>query len=137
MKMNNLLIVISNLILLIYIVIIGAFGYINNWNANLLGNNTHLFVLLIIMFVFELLSTITFQIRIWLTSKDRIIWAAIIGSISWMIAGFQGLLLINGSINGLNDAATFFIKMPPVLIATFIGILTNYYISKRKEVNND
>lgn len=129
------LILIANILLVIYIIVIGSIGIINNWKANLVGNQVEMIVILIVMFIFELLSTLTFQTRIWLTSKEKITFAAFVGAISWMIAGFQGLLLINGSINGLSDVATFFVKMPSVLTATFVGILTNDIISKKTKLN--
>ena len=139
-KKSFWLIIGSQIALIIYIIIIGIIGIHKGWKANLVGNEVELIWMLIVMFIFELLSTVTFQTRIWLTSKGKIIWAAFDGSISWMIAGFQGLLLINGDITGLSDIATFFCKMPSVLIATFIGILSNDIVDKkfnRKESNGN
>lgn len=124
-KKTYLLILILNLLLLIYISIIGTISVNNDWYGYIVGFKVDLWVLLITMFGFELLSTLSFQTRIWLTSKDRIIIAAFVGGFSWLIAGFQGLLLINGSINGLNDLLTFLVKMPPVFVATVSGILIN------------
>lgn len=125
------LILIANILLLIYTIIIGVIGIKNGWKADLVGNKVEMIVILIVMFIFELLSTLTFQTRIWLTSKEKITIAAFVGAFSWMIAGFQGLLLINGTITGLSDIATFFVKMPSVFTATFVGILTNDIISKK------
>ncbi len=122
------LIIIANILLAIYIAIIGIIGYYRHWTSNIWSAKAEVVWILIVMFIFELLSTITFQVRIWLTSKDKITLAAIVGSISWCIAGLQGLLLINGDISGLNEIQTFFVKMPSVLIATFVGILANYTI---------
>lgn len=126
------LILVVNIVLLIYIVVIGSVGFVYNWKCQILGGKVDLIVLLILMFIFELISTITFQLRIWLTSKSKIRYAATIGAFSWLIAGLQGLFLINGSIEHVNEAATFFIKMPPVFIATFTGIITNNVIKNLK-----
>ncbi len=140
-KLNKyfLLILSANLILITYTIIIGIVGWKLDWESNIIGSRTPVVAILIIMFTFELLSTVTFQFRIWLTSKDKIIAAAFVGSISWCIAGLQGLLLINGDITHLNEVQTFFVKMPPVLIATFVGILTNHTIKlmmEKKRVEN-
>lgn len=122
--------VIPNILLLIYVIIMGCLGDKYDWNLNLAGTNVSLGVVLLIMFILELLSTITFQTRIWLTSKDKIKLAAFIGALSWMIAGFQGLLVISENITHLDNVASFFIKMPPVLVATFVGILSTSYVNK-------
>jgi len=38
---------------------------------------------LLIIWILELFNTIAFQFRMWLTSKDRIQEAAIVGSLNW------------------------------------------------------
>lgn len=93
----------------------------------------HPTIIFMIMFIFEIMSTITFQLRIWLTQKNKISLAALIGASSWLIAGFQGIMLINGSIDGISDIFTFLLKIPPVFIATFNGILFNTYFKKGGE----
>lgn len=120
------LIIFVNILLLIYIITIGTIAVFNNWYMEILGfKNVWLIWVLLIMFIFELLSTITFQLRIYLTGKNKIRTAAILGAFSWLIAGLQGMILINGSINGIHDALTFIIKAPPISVATFSGILIN------------
>lgn len=131
-KKTKIIISIVNLLLVIYLITIAVIAEHNGWYCYILGFKNKLITLLIVMFIFELLSTITFQTRIWLTSKDMITAAAIVGSLSWVIAGIQGLLLINGEIYPLNDIATFFVKMPPVFVATFSGIILNYEIKRIK-----
>lgn len=106
------------------------FGYWNFFNDK---DKIMVPAFLTIMFGLELLSTITFQLRLWLTSKDKISAAASIGATSWMIAGLQGILLIGGS----NDSIQFLIKMLPVGIATYIGIYTNNIIYKTKMFKNE
>lgn len=118
---NKHLLIITNLILLIYI--LTSIFWLDNYKATLIDVKTHPVFILTIMFIFELISTFTFQARIKLTQKSKYKLAALIGAISWMVAGLQGLVLINGDIDGMNNITTFFIKMPPVMIATFNGIL--------------
>lgn len=124
------LIIVSQIVLLIYIIAIGVYGTTNNIKAHLLSYKVDLWVMLLTMFILELGSTLSFQTRIWLTSKERIILAAFIGGLSWLIAGGQGLILINGSIGNFNELITFLIKIPPVFIATFSGILINNFYRK-------
>lgn len=124
-------IAIANILLLLYCITIGIYAHDAGWTAYLLGFKTEVITILITMFCFELTSTITFQLRIWLTSKNKITPAALLGASSWLIAGIQGLLLINGTIDPLNEISTFFIKMPPVFVATFSGILINNIFLRR------
>lgn len=106
------------------------FGYWNFFNDK---DKIPIPAFLAIMFFLELLSTTTFQLRLWLTGKDKISAAASVGATSWMIAGLQGILLIGGS----NDSIQFLIKMLPVAIATYIGIYTNNIIYKTKMFKNE
>lgn len=76
------------------------------------------------MWVLELLSTLCFSFRIWFTSKDKFLIAAIIGCIGWVVAGAQGLLLIAEDL-GFSKWADFGFKLPSVLVATFTGIYVN------------
>lgn len=128
---NKHILWITHLILITYLVITMIFlrnntGYLMDWKV-------HPTIIFMIMFIFEIMSTITFQLRIWLTQKNKIRLAALIGASSWLIAGFQGILLINGSIEGINELFTFLLKIPPVFIATFNGILINSYFKKGGE----
>lgn len=101
------------------------FGYWNFFNDK---DKIAIPAFLVMMLVLELLSTTTFQLRLWLTSKDKISQAAGVGATSWMIAGLQGILLIGGS----NDSIQFLIKMLPVGIATYTGIYMNNLIYKTR-----
>lgn len=127
MKNKNILIL-TNIILLIYLII----TMILLWNHKgfLMDWEVHPTIIFIVMFIFEILSTITFQLRIWLTQNNKIKLAALVGASSWLIAGFQGILLVNGSISGISEICTFLLKIPPVFIATFNGILINSYFRK-------
>ena len=80
------------------------------------------------MFIFELISTLTFQLRIKLTSifektkepKLQFI-IPIVAVFSWLVAGFQGVLFINNNEN----IYTFLLKIPPISFATFLGVFLN------------
>ena len=127
MKNKNILIL-TNIILLIYLII----TMIMLWNHKgfLMDWEVHPTIIFIVMFIFEILSTISFQLRIWLTQNNKIKLAALVGASSWLIAGFQGILLVNGSISEISEICTFLLKIPPVFIATFNGILINSYFYK-------
>lgn len=130
---NKNIIIIANCLLGIYVTIISIVSYFFKWSATILGEQSNVFTLMLVMFLFELASTTTFQLRIWLTSKQKIKLAALIGGCSWLIAGTQGLLLINGSIDPLIEWQSFLVKIPPVFVATLSGILINDYFIKRKK----
>lgn len=133
-KKTYLIIGTLNILLLIYLIVIGIISYHSGWKAYILSYKVDLVWLLLIMFIFELLSTITFQFRIWLTSRDKITLAAFIGGLSWLIAGIQGLLLINGTIEPFNnDLISFVFKIPSVFVATVSGILINTIIKRYLE----
>ena len=127
MKNRNILIL-TNIILLIYLII----TMILLWNHKgfLMDWEVHPTIIFLIMFCFEIISTITFQARIFFTQRNKIKIAALLGASSWLIAGFQGILLVNGSITGISEMGTFLLKIPPVFIATFNGILINSYFRK-------
>ena len=79
-------------------------------------------VTLLIMFILEIISTLTFQARILLTAKkDKLKYQWIIPAIacfSWFIASMEGLILINDS----DTIIKFIIKFVPVGVATFLGV---------------
>lgn len=114
------IITILTLISLVWLLIY-RFVWVTNWKT------------LLLMFIFELLSTFTFQTRIWFTSKGKIILASFIGGLSWIIAGTQGMLLITESF-GFEKWVDFAIKLPIVFNATVVGILlTHLNIRKNKK----
>ena len=125
---NKHILIITHLILIIYLII--TIFALWNHEGFLMDWKVHPVIIFLVMFFFEIISTITFQLRIWLTQNNKIKLAALVGASSWLIAGFQGILLVNGSITGINEICTFLLKIPPVFIATFNGILINSYFRK-------
>lgn len=137
---------IPQLLIAIYILIFTVLFFTKGQHAPINSNDYILFgywdffestpmplpAFLSIMFLLELLSTITFQLRMWLTGKDKITTAAMIGSISWLIAGTQAMLLVGGG----NSPFQFLIKMLPIGVATYIGIYMNYLIYKSNIFKN-
>lgn len=119
---NTTIIFISTILLTIYLLLVGLFY---PYKTTLINIQVDLWIVLLIMVIFELLSTITFQLRIIYTQKYieskkehyRFL-ASGIAAISWIIAGCLGILLING-----NDSLTSaLLKFVPVAIATFNGV---------------
>lgn len=125
---NKYILLITNLILFIYLII--TMILLRDHSAYLMDWKVHPTIIFLIMFLFEIISTITFQARIFFTQRNKIKIAALLGASSWLIAGFQGILLVNGSISGISEMGTFLLKIPPVFIATFNGILINSYFRK-------
>lgn len=125
---NKHILILTNIILLIYLII--TMFLLRNHDAYLMDWKVHPTIIFLIMFCFEIISTITFQLRIFFTQRNKIKIAALLGASSWLIAGFQGILLVNGSITGISEMGTFLLKIPPVFIATFNGILINSYFRK-------
>lgn len=125
---NKHILILTNIVLLIYLIITTIFLW--NHDAYLMDWKVHPTIVFLIMFLFEIISTITFQLRIFFTQRNKIKIAALLGASSWLIAGFQGILLVNGSITGISEMGTFLLKIPPVFIATFNGILINSYFRK-------
>ena len=125
---NKYILILTNIILFIYLLI--TMFLLRNHDAYLMDWKVHPTIIFLIMFCFEIISTITFQARIFFTQRNKIKIAAMLGASSWLIAGFQGILLVNGSISGISEMGTFLLKIPPVFIATFNGILINSYFRK-------
>lgn len=125
---NKHILILTNIILFIYLLITMFLLRYNT--AYLMDWEVHPTIIFLIMFLFEIISTITFQLRIFFTQRNKIKIAALLGASSWLIAGFQGILLVNGSISGISEMGTFLLKIPPVFIATFNGILINSYFRK-------
>ena len=125
---NKHILILTNIILLIYLLI--TMFLLRHYDAYLMDWKVHPTIIFLIMFCFEIISTITFQARIFFTQRNKIKIAALLGASSWLIAGFQGILLVNGSITGISEMGTFLLKIPPVFIATFNGILINSYFRK-------
>ena len=125
---NKHILILTNIILFIYLLI--TMFLLRDHDAYLMDWKVHPTIIFLIMFCFEIISTITFQARIFFTQRNKIKIAALLGASSWLIAGFQGILLVNGSITGISEMGTFMLKIPPVFIATFNGILINSYFRK-------
>ena len=125
---NKHILILTNITLLIYLLI--TMFLLRHHDAYLMDWKVHTTIIFLIMFFFEIISTITFQARIFFTQRNKIKIAALLGASSWLIAGFQGILLVNGSITGISEMGTFLLKIPPVFIATFNGILINSYFRK-------
>ena len=125
---NKHILILTNIILFIYLLI--TMFLLRYHDAYLMDWKVHPTIIFLIMFCFEIISTITFQARIFFTQRNKIKIAALLGASSWLIAGFQGILLVNGSITGISEMGTFLLKIPPVFIATFNGILINSYFRK-------
>lgn len=108
-----------NVALLIFILLI---SFLTNITGKLFDTTVNIGVILIIMYILEILSTLTFQARILLTSKkDKLKYNWIIPTIatlSWLIASLEGLILINDS----DTIIKFIIKFVPVGVATFLGV---------------
>lgn len=108
-----------NVVLLIFILLI---SFLTNITGRLFDTTVNIGVILIIMYILEILSTLTFQTRILLTSKkDKLKYNWIIPAIatlSWLIASLEGLILINDS----DTIIKFIIKFVPVGVATFLGV---------------
>ena len=125
---NKHILILTNILLFIYLLI--TMFLLRRHDAYLMDWKVHPTIIFLIMFCFEIISTITFQARIFFTQRNKIKIAALLGASSWLIAGFQGILLVNGSISGISEMGTFLLKIPPVFIATFNGILINSYFRK-------
>ena len=100
--MNNkelILFLLLNFFLIIYLLIIGITFKQNNLYMEIYTTKMDVYIVLIIMFFLELFSTLTFSLRIYFTSKEKFNEAAMIGTMSWLIAGMQGILFISGNIN--------------------------------------
>ena len=125
---NKHILILTNILLFIYLLI--TMFLLRHHDAYLMDWKVHPTIIFLIMFCFEIISTITFQARIFFTQRNKIKIATLLGASSWLIAGFQGILLVNGSITGISEMGTFLLKIPPVFIATFNGILINSYFRK-------
>lgn len=112
-------IIVSNIILGVVILCISLF---TNYTSKLFDTTVNIGIVLLIMYILEIISTLTFQARILLTSKkDKLKYNWIIPAIacfSWLIASLEGLLLINDS----DTIIKFVIKFIPVGVATFLGV---------------
>lgn len=112
-------IIISNILLGVTIALISVF---TDYTSKLFDSTVNIGVTLAIMFLLEIISTLTFQARILLTSKkDKLKYQWIIPAIacfSWFIASLEGLILINDS----DTIIKFVIKFIPVGVATFLGV---------------
>lgn len=129
---NNKLLLIMNALMILYTSVVWMAGDCG-W---FFGKQVNIAFVLLIMFILELGSTLTFQLRLKLTAKfeddpvkNRIyhIWVPIIAGLSWLIAGIQGVLLIGGTETFID----FLLKMPPVFIATFNGVYLNMLTKKK------
>ena len=96
--------------------------------------------LITVDYVIELFSTITFQLRIYWTGKDKINLASVIGSLSWFVAIFSSIIGMfmtwSWNVPALDDdLINMLIFSPAVIIATFQGIQLIYYYDKKEGKN--
>lgn len=140
--------VITHSILLLYIMII---FYITTQNISMdidmFGKPVSLWVVLLIMYLLELLSTFTFQLRMKLTAdyeltknKKLIEGIPLIAGVSWMIAGFQGIIFLTGGLyttelisQDIDNLTLAFLKLVPVFIATYNGVYTTLIIKTKEK----
>ena len=73
----------------------------------------------------EIFSTITFQLRIYWTAKEKIQLAAIIGAISWGAAIFGVIVYADMDFIGMIATSV------PIFAATYQGIYINYAFNKK------
>lgn len=148
MKKNNkdlILFLILNFFLITYLLIVGITFKFNNLYMEIYTTKLDVWIVLLVMFFLELLSTLTFSTRIYFTSKEKFNEAAIIGTISWLVAGMQGILFISGNINFNIENGflfTFLVKAPIIAISTYTGIYfnlkyTKIYLENRKQKQNE
>ena len=148
MKTKNkdlILFLILNFFLITYLLIIGINFKINNLYMEIYTTKLDVWIVLLIMFFLELLSTLTFSTRIYFTSKEKFNETAIFGTISWLVAGMQGILFISGNINFNIENGflfTFLVKAPIIAISTYLGIYfnlkyTKIYLENRKKKQNE
>lgn len=139
------LFLILNFFLIIYLLIIGITFKQNNLYMEIYTTKMDVYIVLIIMFFLELFSTLTFSLRIYFTSKEKFNEAAMIGTMSWLIAGMQGILFISGNINFNIENGflfTFLVKAPIIAISTYTGIYfnlkyTKIFLENRKQEQNE
>lgn len=148
MKKNNkdlILFLILNFFLITYLLIVGITFKFNNLYMEIYTTKLDVWIVLLVMFFLELLSTLTFSTRIYFTSKEKFNEAAIIGTISWLVAGMQGILFISGNINFNIENGflfTFLVKAPIIAISTYTGIYfnlkyTKIFLENRKQEQNE
>lgn len=144
-KKDLILFLLLNFFLIIYLLIIGITFKINNLYMEIYTTKMDVYIVLIIMFFLELFSTLTFSLRIYFTSKEKFNEAAMIGTMSWLIAGMQGILFISGNINFNIENGflfTFLVKAPIIAISTYTGIYfnlkyTKIFLENRKQKQNE
>ena len=144
-KKDLILFLLLNFFLLIYLLIIGITFKQNNLYMEIYTTKMDVYIVLIIMFFLELFSTLTFSLRIYFTSKEKFNEAAMIGTMSWLIAGMQGILFISGNINFNIENGflfTFLVKAPIIAISTYTGIYfnlkyTKIFLENRKQKQNE
>ena len=144
-KKDLILFLLLNFFLIIYLLIIGITFKQNNLYMEIYTTKMDVYIVLIIMFFLELFSTLTFSLRIYFTSKEKFNEAAMIGTMSWLIAGMQGILFISGNINFNIENGflfTFLVKAPIIAISTYTGIYfnlkyTKIFFENRKQKQNE
>ena len=144
-KKDLILFLLLNFFLIIYLLIIGITFKQNNLYMEIYTTKMDVYIVLIIMFFLELFSTLTFSLRLYFTSKEKFNEAAMIGTMSWLIAGMQGILFISGNINFNIENGflfTFLVKAPIIAISTYTGIYfnlkyTKIFLENRKQKQNE
>ena len=144
-KKDLILFLLLNFFLIIYLLIIGITFKQNNLYMEIYTTKMDVYIVLIIMFFLELFSTLTFSLRIYFTSKEKFNEAAMIGTMSWLIAGMQGILFISGNINFNIENGflfRFLVKGRIIAISTYTGIYfnlkyTKIFLENRKQKQNE
>lgn len=146
-KMRNRKIIkrllITHIMLILYITMMGVLSIYKIMNVEMFGWEVPLWSILIIMYILELMSTFTFQLRIKLTSdyeikgnKKLIEYIPLIAGASWMIAGFQGIIFLTVGLtvnSQISEIELAIIKLVPVFLATYNGVYTTLITKKKKE----
>ena len=144
-KKDLILFLLLNFFLIIYLLIIGITFKQNNLYMEIYTTKMDVYIVLIIMFFLELFPTWTFSLRIYHTTQEKFTEAAMIGTMTWLIAGMQGILFISGNINFNIENGflfTFLVKAPIIAISTYTGIYfnlkyTKIFLENRKQKQNE
>lgn len=133
----------KNLIIILIICNLISFIWCTIWTS--LNKEMYL---LFVVYLSELFSTITFQLRIYWTAKNKFYYAATIGAISW-ISGLSGIMIsfVSGLLLKPNaqpedlviaQLIWFALTMIPIGMATFQGIaILNWNKKQNKGKNNE
>lgn len=146
-KLRNRLLI-THTALLVYTIIMLIIYYTGAYTVELvLFDNENwrapLWSIVILTYIFELTSTLTFQLRMKLTSKYEvghnkklIELIPLIAAFSWGVAGISGIIFFT-STPYMNGAAAYdeallvnILKLTPIFIATYNGVYTTLILKK-------